>query len=220
MNRTHQHTERQMRTLVLCDDAWHPAEVVQRGLGALVDGRFAFEFAMQGEKWSAAMMDEFPLVIVAKANHLCATDQRPWLTADSQPAFPKFVQRGGGLFLVHAGTCYKDLLAMRGVTGGAFLNHPDQCPVTIEPQAGHALTAGVNSFTEKDEHYFVSLDDASADVFLQSRSRHGVQPAGWTRAEGKGRVCVLTPGHNVEVWLHPSFQKLLLNALCWTAKMN
>jgi type 1 glutamine amidotransferase len=47
-----------------------------------------------------------------------------------------------------------------------------------------------------------------------------VQPAGWTRAEGAGRVCVLTPGHNLEVWLHPEFQKLLLNACRWTAKLN
>jgi len=55
-------------------------------------------------------------------------------------------------------------------------------------------------------------------VFLHTRSRHGVQPAGWTRAEGLGRVGVLTPGHNLEVWLHPGFQKLLQNGLNWVAK--
>jgi type 1 glutamine amidotransferase len=66
----------------------------------------------------------------------------------------------------------------------------------------------------------MSLNDAQADVFLRSHSKHGVQPAGWTRIEGEGRVCVLTPGHNLEVWRHPEFQKLLLNALRWAAKMN
>jgi uncharacterized protein len=25
----------------------------------------------------------------------------------------------------------------------------------------------------------------------------------------------LTPGHNLEVWLHPSYQALLLNTLRW-----
>jgi type 1 glutamine amidotransferase len=28
---------------------------------------------------------------------------------------------------------------------------------------------------------------------------------------------VLTPGHNAEVWRHPSFQALLRNALAWCA---
>lgn len=209
-----------LRTLVMCDDAWHPAEVVQRGFGALAGGCFEFKFVTQGGEWSGALMNEFPLVVIAKANNLCASDQRPWLTTETQPAFPKFVQHGGGLLIVHAGTCYKDLPAMRSVTGGAFLSHPDQCRVTIELKSGHALTAGVDQFTQKDEHYLMAFDAADADVFLYSRSEHGVQPAGWTRTEGIGRICVLTPGHNLEVWLHPSFQKLLLNALCWAAKLN
>lgn len=51
------------------------------------------------------------------------------------------------------------------------------------------------------------------EVFLRTRSEHGVQPAGWRRREGEGRVVVLTPGHFPEVWLHPSMQRLLANAL-------
>jgi type 1 glutamine amidotransferase len=209
-----------LRTLVLCDDAWHPAEIVQRGLVALADARFAFEFVAHGDKWSPAMMREFPLVVVAKANHLCAMDQAPWLTADSPPAFRDFVRSGGGLLFVHGGTCYQDLPEMRGVAGGAFLRHPDQCPVIFEPEPDHALTQGVKTFVEKDEHYLMALDDVRAEVFLHSRSEHGRQPAGWTRNEGKGRVAVLTPGHNVEVWLHPQFQILLGNALRWLARLN
>jgi hypothetical protein len=33
-------------------------------------------------------------------------------------------------------------------------------------------------------------------------------------------VCVLTPGHNVEVWQHPSFQALLVNGLDWCGKVR
>jgi type 1 glutamine amidotransferase len=95
------------------------------------------------------------------------------------------------------------------------LQHPKKCPVTVFPKTGHALTAGAATFTVNDEHYFVALDDAAADVFMTSQSSNGVQPAGWTRREGAGRVCVLTPGHTVEVWLQNDFQKLLVNALQW-----
>jgi type 1 glutamine amidotransferase len=207
-----------LRALVLCDDQWHPAADVRRGLDALAESSFDFEFAVSGSGWFAEQLRHFPLVVVAKANHVSATDQRPWLTPENQGAFCDFVRRGGGLFLIHGGTCYKDLPEMRAVIGGAFLSHPDQGPVTVEPKAGQTLTTGVNSFIVQDEHYLMAVDAGDADVFLHTRSRHGVQPAGWTRPEGLGRVGVLTPGHNLEVWLHPGFQKLLQNGLNWVAK--
>jgi type 1 glutamine amidotransferase len=99
--------------------------------------------------------------------------------------------------------------------GGVFVKHPPQCPVTVEPQVGHPLTAGSAPFTLVDEHYFMELDDPQADIFLTTTSEHGPQPGGWRRTEGEGRVCVLTPGHNLEIWLHPSFQALLRNGLSW-----
>ena len=204
----------------MCDDAWHPAEVLQRGFGLLADSTFAFEFVKHGARWSSAVLNEIPLVVVGKANHVCSTDQRPWLAAESQSAFPQFVRGGGGLVLVHAGTCYKELSEMRTLIGGVFLQHPDQCPVTVEQKGGHPLTAGVKPFTERDEHYFMALDDPQADVFLHTRSAHGVQTAGWTRTVKSGRVGVLTPGHNLAVWLQTEFQKLLLNTLRWAAKLN
>jgi type 1 glutamine amidotransferase len=216
-----QHTETsRSRVLVLCDDQWHPAADVQRGFNAQPDGPFAFEFLTDGGQWSLEQLLDYSVVVIAKANHRCATNQSPWLTAGTQGALDEFVQSGGGLFLIHGGTCYKDWPLMRSLTGGAFLRHPDQCPVTIEPTRVHSLTAGVSSFVITDEHYFMTLDAKDADVFLETRSKHGVQPAGWTRREDKGRICVLTPGHNVEVWLHPEFQKLLRNGLNWLAPHN
>jgi type 1 glutamine amidotransferase len=209
------------RALVLCDDTWHPAEIVRSGLDALGDGDFDFEFLEDGRAWSAERMTEFPLVILAKANITSSKIKRPWLAAESQHLFPDFVRRGNGLVVIHSGASrYEKLPAMNALIGGAFVSHPDSCAVTMEPKSGCPLTAGVAPFTVRDEHYFMTLDEAQADVFLRSRSEHGVQPAGWTRTEGEGRVCVLTPGHSLEVWLHPAFQKLLYNALRWAAKMN
>jgi type 1 glutamine amidotransferase len=99
-----------------------------------------------------------------------------------------------------------------------FVEHPEQCPVTVQPQSPHPLTTGSAPFTLVDEHYVMALDDPHADVFLTTVSQHGSQPGGWTRTAGEGRVCVLTPGHNLDVWLHPSFQTLLRNSLCWCSK--
>ena len=64
----------------------------------------------------------------------------------------------------------------------------------------------------------MALDASDAEVFVSTTSEHGTQPGGWTRLEGDGRVCVLTPGHNEEVWLQPSYQILLANTLRWCGK--
>jgi type 1 glutamine amidotransferase len=210
-----------MRALVLCDDTWHPAATIRQGLEPLRRHGFDFVFLEDGAAWSAARMEKFPLVILAKANLTSATNPRPWLSADLQHTFLDYVRRGNGLVVIHAGTShYEKLPAMNALIGGAFMRHPDLCAITIEPKTNHPLTNGIASFTVDDEQYFIMMNDPQADIFLHSRSEHGMQPAGWTRIEGKGRVCVLTPGHNLKVWLCPSFQTLLLNALRWTAKLD
>ena len=209
-----------VRALVLCDDTWHSAETARRGLSAFT-GEFSFEFLEDGAAWSAQKLDGFPLTVLAKANIASSKNNQPWLTEGSAPAFRDYVRCGNGLLAVHSGTSrYEKLPLMNALLGGAFVRHPDPCAVTLEPTQPHPVTAGVETFTVHDEQYFMAMNDSAAEFFLHSRSKHGVQPAGWARTEGEGRVCVLTPGHNVEVWQHPLFQKLLSNALRWTAKLN
>jgi type 1 glutamine amidotransferase len=208
-----------MQTLVLCDDYWHPARTPRAGLGALKDSGFAFDWIENAADWSAERMNQYPLVILTKSNNISAADQNGWMTEAAQAAFVAYVRQGNGLLAIHSGTAgYTEMRLLRGLLGGVFDQHPPQCPVTFEPQPRHPLTAGVEAFTLTDEHYFMTMDDAQAEVFLTTRSEHRVQPGGWRRTEGAGRVGVLTPGHNVEVWLHPSFQALLLNTLKWCGK--
>jgi type 1 glutamine amidotransferase len=89
----------------------------------------------------------------------------------------------------------------------------------MEPKVGHPLAETLSPFTLTDEHYFMAFDDPQADIFLTTRSEHGEQPGGWRRTEGAGRVAVLTPGHNLEIWLHPAFQSLVLQSLRWCGKI-
>ena len=210
-----------MQTLVLCDDYWHPARVPREGLGALKESGFTFDWIENAADWSAEKMAKYPLTILTKSNNISSADQNGWVTEAVQAAFVEYVRRGNGLLAIHSGTAgYAEMPALRGLLGGVFTHHPEQCPVTVEPQAGHPLTAGCQVFTLKDEHYHMALDDTQADVFLTAKSEHGSQPGGWRRSQGKGRVGVLTPGHNVEVWLHPSFQALLVNSLKWCGKIG
>lgn len=207
-----------MRVLVLCDDYWHPGKVVRDGLLSIGDPAFAFDFIEDGREFSAEKMAAYPVTLLAKSNNVSAQDQTPWLTDGAQAAFEAYVRAGSGLLAMHSGTAsYKEIPRMRALLGGVFDQHPPQCPVTVEPAEGHSLAEGSQAFTVKDEHYHMLVDDPGVDVFLKTCSEHGEQPGGWTRREGQGRVCVLTPGHNLEVWQEPAYRQLILNALRWCA---
>lgn len=205
------------RVLVLCDDKWHPAHVVAAGVEALGTADFQFDVIENAREWSAERMGQYPLTLLAKANHISAVENVPWITPDVEAAFAAYVRGGGGLLVVHSGTIVRESPQLQRLIGGTFTQHPPQCEVTVTPQGYHPITVNVEPFTVKDEHYFMETDDLQAHHFLTTTSEHGAQSGGWWREEGSGRVCVLTPGHNVEVWLHEEFQTLLRNALRWCA---
>lgn len=208
-----------MKTLVLCGDVWHPARVPRAGLVGLEGAGFAFDWLEDARDWSLEMMQAYPLVLLTKSNNISSKDSSAWMTPPVEAAFADYVRRGGGLVAVHSGTAdYADAPVLRALLGGVFAHHPDQGPVTVRPQADHPLTVGVKPFTIHDEHYFMALDDPRADIFMTTTSAHGRQPGGWRRTEGSGRVAVLTPGHNLEVWEHPFFRALLLNTLSWAGQ--
>jgi type 1 glutamine amidotransferase len=210
-----------MRALVLCGDYWHPPRNAGAGLAPLQAEGFALDWVEDARDWSPERMAEYPVVVFAKSNNVSSADRTPWVTGEVELAFREYVREGGGLLAVHSGSAeYGEAPVLRALLGGVFASHPPQCPVTVQPSATHPVTAGVTAFTVFDEHYFMDLDDPGAVVILITTSEHGAQPGGWVRSEGAGRVCLLTPGHNLEVWLHPCYQALLRNALRWCGKME
>ncbi|MCL2128580.1 MAG: ThuA domain-containing protein, partial [Treponema sp.] len=118
--------------------------------------------------------------------------------------------------------------------GCRFAYHPCGCPVTVQPLKPHPVTEGAGVFCETDEHYRLEMLAPDADILIASYSppqgekeKYGedpynnspawICPAGYVRTQGRGRVCVLTPGHNLAVWHNPHYQKILANALRWCA---
>lgn len=84
----------------------------------------------------------------------------------------------------------------------------------------HPIMEGVaEEFVIRDEHYQMEILAGDADIFLTSCSKTGgIQTAGYTREMGRGRLCVLTPGHTLSVWQNREFQKIFLNAVKWCLK--
>jgi type 1 glutamine amidotransferase len=210
-----------MQILVIVDDLWHPARIPRQGLAALGKSEFSFDWIEDAGDWSAECMAVYPLTVLAKSDNRSSMDKTGWMTEEVQAAFIEYVRKGNGLLAVHSGTAeYANKPLLRKLLGGVFDHHPEQCAVSVQPIEGHPLCGGCASFTLQDEHYFMVMDDPMADVFAITRSEHDQQPGAWRRTEGTGRVAVLTPGHNLEVWLHASYQTLLRNAIRWCGRIS
>ena len=214
-----------MNLLLISGDYWHPSEVLSRGLSFLTEnGHTVDEVSDAKDIVTYDLLKKYDAVIIAKGNHIHAGNQNAWfeegLALLSPDGYQKYVEEGGSLIALHAGISFTkdDCPAMTDFIGASFIMHPKQCPVNIRitlPE--HPITEGVSDFAIlRDEHYFIERTETEGIVFAESVSAHGTQPAGIMRTIGKGRMCLLTPGHNMLVYETPGFRKLLLNIIDWT----
>lgn len=207
--------------LVLCDDFWHPAEVVKKGLKPLSGDRYKFEFVMDAKDiLTPDMIKQYPLIMNCKGNCLTSGNQASWfeegVTEVMPQDFMEYVKNGGGFLSVHSGNTSKENDPYTDFIGNFFVTHPPRCDVEIKITGKHPVTEGVKDFTIRDEHYEIVVTAEDAQQLFQTLSETGgVQTGGYIREIGKGRICVLTPGHILSVWHHREFQKLLINAIDW-----
>ncbi|MBO6158640.1 MAG: ThuA domain-containing protein [Firmicutes bacterium] len=220
------------RLLVICDDLWHPAEIVKQGFGYLADEKYTFDFVCDAKDiLTSEMLSEYPMIFICKGNSINAANQNPWFEQGVTEVCPKelrdYVEKGGILVALHAGSAvhpdwfeepkfkapaqdYVDLIGCR------FLGHPPRCAVTysvVNPE--HPIMDGVEDFTERDEHYQLDVTAEFVTTLFESSSETGGAglPAGFLHVVGNGRVVVLTPGHNLAVWKNPNFQRILKNVM-------
>ena len=214
-----------MRVLLICDDRYHPGDIPANGVAPLAKQGFEFDIIMNGNDFKPEALKNYSVVLLCKCDNISAADLNAWKTPEAQRALVDFVENGGGLLVIHSGMVSgAETAALDRLIGCRFVSHPAQCPVTVQPIKPHPVTLGVGAFTEVDEHYNVEMLSGDADMLMASYSdqpkegdpiHNCINPGGYVRAQGKGRVCVLMPGHLLPVWLNPQFQRTLANSLRW-----
>jgi len=222
-----------MRVLLICDDYWHPGQVPIDGVAPLKEQGFQFDVISDAKDFKPEALSEYPVVLMVKSDQVSQADKSNWKTEAVQKAFVAYVEGGGGLVAIHSGTVgSRENAGLEQLIGCRFKGHPEACPVTVQPVKPHPVTEGVGMFCEKDEHYRLEILSPDVDVLIASYSAAqgtpdkyeedpgkntpaSIYPAGYVRTQGKGRVCVLSPGHLLPVWLNPQFQRTLANALRW-----
>ncbi|KAA9136110.1 ThuA domain-containing protein [Microbacterium caowuchunii] len=140
--------------------------------------------------------------------------------ADSYRGSSDYLQLIGGQFATHPST-HPD--ACRGEESDNFLPHTIEI---TELGRSHDITAGLADFPLTTEQYWVLSDDLN-DVL--ATTTHPVQPyhpwhrpttspAVWTRAWGRGRVFVATPGHSLDVLADPNVRTIIERGLLWASR--
>ncbi len=206
-----------MKLLVISDDFWHPAEVVEEGLSPLNDKYDITYMRTARDLLTPEYLAEFSAVLLWKANTINAANREPWfeegVTEVGPEEFRAYVENGGGLIVLHAGNCWHKGDRMENLIGNYFITHPPRCPVTVHFEES-PLSEGCEDFTLRDEHYHLGITAEDIEVFATSTSHEtDTQIAGYTRKVGKGNIVVFTPGHVLWVIRHPSFLKFVENAV-------
>ncbi|MBR3928310.1 MAG: ThuA domain-containing protein [Clostridia bacterium] len=215
-----------MKILLIADDYWHSSEMLLRGMAFLKDMDYEIDLVTDAKDIvTYELLKKYDEVIIAKGNSITASNSQAWFDEGTTVLPPsgywKYVKEGGSLFILHAGASFRkaDCPEMTDLFGVSFIEHPKQCPVEVKiALSEHPIARGLEEFTlPQDEHYFIERTEQEGDVVLTGTSHAGTQPACIARAVGKGRVCVLTPGHNILVFENEGFKKALISCIEWTA---
>lgn len=184
-----------MRVLVISDDTWHPAEVIEMGLAPL-NGKFDMTYIRTAKDiLTPEYLRGFDVAVVCKGDCINGGNHEPWfeegVTEVMPQDFKRYVEGGGGFIALHAGNCFREGDSMTELTGNYFIGHPPRCQVSLRFERT-PLTEGAEDFTERDEHYQIAVAAGDAAPFAYSVSETGGRrraiPGCWA---GAGWECIL-----------------------------
>ena len=140
-----------------------------------------------------------------------------------------FLGEGKGLAAIHfaIGAC-RDWPEYRNIVGRVFQGkrqkgpsgHAPYGPIEVKIREGkHPLTAGLRSFATTDELYARLVGETPIEVHATAHSEFSDadEPLAWTLSYKKGRVFVLTLGHDAASRQTEGFQELLRRGCAWAA---
>ncbi|HVY69632.1 MAG TPA: PVC-type heme-binding CxxCH protein, partial [Verrucomicrobiae bacterium] len=152
------------------------------------------------------------------------------ITGGDRANFEKFLQRGGGIEVIHDGVVSGDQNDWaKKVQGGSWRWDGNKKTKWLETEVGiyfvdqeHPIVKGVSNFDWKDEIYYDM--DMAPDVQVLATSFHSVfviAPQMWTYEktwEGGSkpyRAFVSLPGHEYTSFQTPHYRAILLRGIAW-----
>ncbi len=167
------------------------------------------------EGWPSAEQWEKADVIVMYSNN-------PGWKAERAKDLDAFLERGGGLVLIHwavnggdAAEVYAARVGLSSGKGAKYRHGPQKLDFG---GAQHPIARNFDKLELEDESYWdMTGDPAKVDVLATGVEEGKPRPLLWTREQGKGRVFGCVPGHYTWTFDDPLYRILLLRGIAWTA---
>jgi len=187
-------------------------------------------FEQPGIAWDHAVSSEeaYRADLRERYDVLVLHDMPRTLSDAGQQHLREFAESGKGLVVVHhAIVSYPEWDWYRDLIGARYFEQPrDGRPAStyrhdermrIAVTRAHPVTDGLAPFTVLDETYKGMWLAPTNTVLLTTDNPTGDAPVAWISAYARSRVVTIQLGHGPESHRDPSFRRLMLNAITWTA---
>ena len=133
-----------------------------------------------------------------------------------------FLQRGGGMVVLHDALCGTDADWFASLAGGAKQHGATNWQrglMGLYFDRSHPITEGVSNFDLDDELFHHVQFATGAEVLAKTfRTAKEIIPQMWTFERGAGRVFTSCQGHYYKNFALPHFRGLILRAVAWAGK--
>lgn len=147
---------------------------------------------------------------------------------EAREQFVNMLKRGKGLVVLHHALCgYNDWPEYRQIIGGRYRMSKEigrspsvykhDVRFRVKVRAGHPVTSGLKDFDVFDETYGDFDVLPRVRPLLTTEELTSGKTIGWAHSYGPSRVVTIQPGHGPSIFEHPSYRKLLAQAIRWTA---
>jgi type 1 glutamine amidotransferase len=153
---------------------------------------------------------------LAKYDALMIYANHNTISPEQEKALLDFVAGGKAFLPIHAASyCFRNSDAYIELVGAQFQRHGtgEFTAEIIRPE--HPVMEGIQPFEVWDETYVHTRHNQDRTVLMERVDESGREPWTWVRTHGNGRVFYTAYGHDERVWSHPSFHKLMRNAIFW-----
>jgi type 1 glutamine amidotransferase len=229
-------------------DGKHPAgtheyadtvRTIQKALeSSNVAGQVKVEIHTNGWPEDPKTLDDADAILLVSAGADHNEADHPFLVGDRMQVLEKQMDRGCGLVLLHWSVFvpvkYEEQFVrwvggffdyQRGDDPRGWYSDITFATATIRPNPKHPIAKGVPPFEHKDEYYYnirFGKDDERVTPVVTVTLPEVEQPqvVAWAveRKDG-GRGFAFTGGHFQKSWEEDAYRTLMLNAVCWTAKV-
>ncbi|MBD3183226.1 MBL fold metallo-hydrolase, partial [Candidatus Poribacteria bacterium] len=218
------------KALVLIGDNYHPPHYIPPSLEPVFQRiGMPVKFFYDVSKLNAKSLEGIKLFVILRDGMIWPEPdgkQVFWMTEEQEKAIAEFVKNGGGLLALHNSTALKCLdekaCIYRDMLGCSYNGHgpgDEKFDVKVVNK-DHPVTRGVEDYVAVDERHTPIMHTDDATILLEAVSDNEKSVNGFVRNYGKGRICHLANGHNLEVLQNPNMQKLMTNAALWCCGME